>query len=203
MRVSRTIYPGQHLFRAGDTLQAIYAVRSGSFKTMRIDCDGYEHVVGFHLPSELIGLDAIYAGVHPGNAIALSAGTVCIFPYDALVRMAAEAGTLTERLLRLFSRQMAGNPMAAGDYTAEESLAAFMLMLSQRMHPRGEAATRLLLPMSRADIANHLRLAGATLSRCLARLQARGLIRLEQRVLYLDDVNGLRQLARRVPAMPP
>ena len=58
---------GQHLFLTGDRFEAIYAVKNGAFKTYTLDDDGREHVLGFHLPGELIGLDGIHsdAGVHP------------------------------------------------------------------------------------------------------------------------------------------
>ena len=52
------IHGGDHLYRSGDAFQAIYAVRSGYLKTYVIDDTGREQVLGFHLPGELVGLDA-------------------------------------------------------------------------------------------------------------------------------------------------
>ena len=53
--------------------------------------------------------------------------------------------------------------------------------------------------MSRADIASYLRVAGETLSRTLARIQRRDLVRIDQRSVDIVDLPGLRRLARRVP----
>jgi CRP/FNR family transcriptional regulator len=47
------------VFDASDTFECIYAVKSGMFKTVVMDTNGNEHIIGFHLPSELFGLDAI------------------------------------------------------------------------------------------------------------------------------------------------
>jgi hypothetical protein len=39
---------GAHLFRTGDSFDAIAAVRSGTVKTCRVDREGREQVLGFH-----------------------------------------------------------------------------------------------------------------------------------------------------------
>ena len=49
---------GEHLYRAGETFNAIYAVRSGFFKTDVLLEDGREQVTGFQMTGELLGLDA-------------------------------------------------------------------------------------------------------------------------------------------------
>src|SRR6476469_9770334 len=53
------IRAGEHVFREGDRFEAIAAVRAGTVKTYVIDRDGREHVLGFHLPGEVIGLNGI------------------------------------------------------------------------------------------------------------------------------------------------
>jgi len=55
---SRPIQPGEHLFRAGDEFRSVASVRTGCFKSYVIDHEGQEQVLGFHLPGEIIGLDA-------------------------------------------------------------------------------------------------------------------------------------------------
>ena len=50
---------GSALYRAGDPLRSLYAVRLGSFKTSVLSIDGREQVTGFQIPGEMLGLDAI------------------------------------------------------------------------------------------------------------------------------------------------
>jgi CRP/FNR family transcriptional regulator len=199
MRVSRVLPARQRLYYAGEPLKALHVVRSGAFKTAAIDCDGHEQVVGFHLPGELLGLDGIHSGIHRCDAIALGTSRVCVFPFPQLMGLASDVSSLLERLVRLLGKDIAGTMAAIGDYTADERLAAFLLGISLRLPPRGEPKTEFALPMLLTDVANHLRLAGATLSRTLARLEKRGLIRVECRKLRLTDLAGLQDLARRVP----
>src|SRR5579872_1169997 len=54
---SQPMHEGDHLFRVGDSFKAVYAVRVGSCKSYTVDSEGREHVLGFHLPGELLGLD--------------------------------------------------------------------------------------------------------------------------------------------------
>src|SRR6187402_2809166 len=49
---------GHHVFRVNEKFSALYAVRAGTVKTYAVDNAGREQVIGFHLPGELIGLDA-------------------------------------------------------------------------------------------------------------------------------------------------
>ena len=62
---------GDHVFREGDAFSAIAAVRAGTVKTYLLDSDGREQVLGFHLPGEVIGLNAVHDDRYPCNAVAL------------------------------------------------------------------------------------------------------------------------------------
>jgi hypothetical protein len=64
--------------------------------------------------------------------------------------------------------------LLAGNYTADERLAAFLVSLSRRYAARGFSRTRFRLTMTRTDIANYLRLASESVSRGFSRLQDLG-----------------------------
>src|SRR4051812_33168747 len=67
----RRVKRGESLFQAGGDFNAIYAIRSGFFKTSLVDGEGREQVTGFFMGGELIGMEGIGAGTYNGNAIAL------------------------------------------------------------------------------------------------------------------------------------
>jgi len=58
-------HAGDHIFREGEPFEAIAAVRAGSVKTRVIDRDGHEHVLGFHFPGEVIGLNPVLNFIDP------------------------------------------------------------------------------------------------------------------------------------------
>ncbi len=64
---STPLHKGDYLFRAGDPLGAIFAVRSGAIKLYALSNTGEEQILGFYLPGELVGLDAINAERHRGR----------------------------------------------------------------------------------------------------------------------------------------
>lgn len=55
----RKLSKGEFLYRVGDPFLALFAIRSGSTKTCENATDGSVQITGFHLPGELLGIDAI------------------------------------------------------------------------------------------------------------------------------------------------
>ena len=188
--------PGAHVFRVGDRFNAIYAVRSGTIKTCFYDDTGREQVLGFHLPGEMIGLNAIHPARYPCDAIAIDAAYVCRFSFPALATLATKMPEVQRELFRLLSKDIGNAALLSGDYSADERLAAFLMGLSARFAERGRSATSFRLAMSRGDIANYLRLAAETVSRVLRRFQDQGLIAVEGRDVTLGQPAQLEAIAR-------
>ena len=55
----KPIQKSQVLFKAGDELTSLYAIRSGTIKSYTISETGEEQITSFHLPGDLVGFDAI------------------------------------------------------------------------------------------------------------------------------------------------
>ncbi len=68
VEVKRSFDREQTLYAAGQHFRALYVVRSGAFKTFVVDHEGECQVLGFHLPGEIMGLDAIASGHHECSA---------------------------------------------------------------------------------------------------------------------------------------
>ena len=191
-------HTGDHIFRNGERFGALYAVRAGMVKTRQIDDEGHEQVLGFHLPGEMIGLDAIHPAKYPCDAVALDTVFVCRFSFPALATLATKMPGVQQQLFRLLSADIGKASLLAGDYSADERLAAFLLLLADRFAARGFSAKAFRLEMSRGDIANYLRLAAETVSRVLRRLQDQKLIHVEGRDVELLDRASLQDLARNI-----
>lgn len=191
----RPLGAGEHLFRVGDPFRAMYAVQSGCFKTYTVDAEGREHIMAFHFAGEIIGVDAIYPERHVSSCVALGAGSACVIPYGALTRLSQELPELQGQVLRMLSRYVLGTASMAGDFSAEERLAAFLVMVAARLRRNDQAPADLDLAMSRQDIANFLRLAPETVSRILARFQKNGLVKADRKHIALLDPDGLAGIA--------
>jgi CRP/FNR family transcriptional regulator len=189
---------GQHIFREGDQFDSIAGIRAGTVKTYVTDLAGREQVLGFFLPGEVIGLNAISQSRYPCNAVALDTVLLCRFSFPKMAILATQMPGLQRQLFRLLSEDIGKASLLAGDFAADERMAAFLIGLARRYAARGLSQTRLRLPMTRTDIANYLRLAAETVSRILRRFQDDGIVRVERRDVEILDRTRLEDIARNV-----
>ena len=198
VRQGRVQERGQILFETGDRFRHIYAVRSGSVKVTSLSNDGEEQVLGFYLPGEMLGLEAIDRGVHTCTAMALETSSICEMDFAQLERLSSARPALLHRLNRIYSREIARDYAMLrllGRRNAEQRLASFLLNLSQRFAERGYSADEFNLSMSRHDIGNYLGLALETVSRLLARFQNQGVLSVNRRHVRIVRHDALRLLA--------
>jgi CRP/FNR family transcriptional regulator len=194
IRRRRVLRRGEYLFRPGDPFVYVYAVRSGSIKTYIPVRDGADQVTGFHLPGELLGLDAIHTERHQCGANALETTGVCELPLNRMEELGSAVTSLQRRMLRIMSRQILHDQtlqVLLCKRSAEERLAALLLSLSNRYKRRGFSATDFHLSMSRQDIASYLGLAEETVSRLFGRLQDQGLIEVLRKRVHLLNLRRL------------
>jgi len=197
--VRHRLHAGQTLYRAGEAFGAIYAIRSGFFKTHMISEDGRDQTVGFHMAGEIMGMDGIGSQRYTCDAVALEDSEVCIVPFALLEEVALEVPQIQSRFHKLMSRELVrdfGMLLLLGSMRAEERLAAFLLNLSQRFAARGYSASEFNLRMTREEIGSYLGLKLETVSRTLSRFQKEGLIQIWQKQVKLLDFGALKGLVK-------
>lgn len=197
-RAKRRVAKGAVLYRNGDAFSSLYAVRSGSFKSVCSSRGGDEKVTALHLPGAVMGLDAINQGRHGYDAVALEDSEVCVFPYHQLMQATRRVPELQTQLLRVASEEISADQnlmLLMGAMDAEQRIVAFLLSLSRRYQKLGYAATRFALRMTRRDIGSYLGLTLETVSRVFSRLQRDRLIDARQKEVVLRDLTGLREKA--------
>lgn len=185
------------LFRNGEKFHALYAIRTGVFKTSVTAEDGRDQVTGFQMAGEIVGLDGIVNDQHTCDAIALEDSEVCVMPFDRIGELSREVGALQHHLHRVMSREIVrehGVMLLLGTMRAEERLAAFLLNLVQRLQARGFSKSELVLRMTRQEIGSYLGLKLETVSRTFSRFAEEGLIDVHQRHVRIVDVERLRGL---------
>lgn len=188
---------GQALFHIGDRFEAVYAVRTGFFKTRVSAEDGRDQVTGFHMAGELLGLDGIGTDRHSCDAIALEDSQVCVIPYAELESLSREFVGLQHQFHKIMSREIVrdhGVMLLLGSMRAEERLAVFLLNLTQRLQARGFSASALVLRMTREEIGSYLGLTLETVSRTFSKLQDDGILEVRQRQIRIVDQAALQAL---------
>jgi CRP/FNR family transcriptional regulator len=194
---AQTVKRGVTLYRSGEPFNNLYAVRSGSLKTVLAHRDGREQVTGIHLAGEALGMDGISDDTHTCNAVALEDSSVCIIPYNALKALCRETGAMQNRLHRLMGEQIVretSQMMLLGSLNAEERVATFLLDVSERHAKRGYSPSEFHLRMTREEMGSYLGMTLETVSRMLSRFQKRGIIEMEGKLIRVADFTALRNM---------
>ena len=193
----RSLARGDALFRTGSPFTALYAVRTGFFKTNVTSEDGRDQVTGFQMAGELLGLDGIGTERHTCDAIALEDSQVCVIPFQQLEDLSRELSDLQHHFHKIMSREIVrdhGVMLLLGSMRAEERLAAFLLNLTQRLRARGFSASSLVLRMTREEIGSYLGLKLETVSRAFSKFQEDGLLEVKQRQIRVLKPDALQAL---------
>jgi CRP/FNR family transcriptional regulator len=193
----RSIKRGSALFHNGEAFSALYAVRTGFFKTSLTTEDGRDQVTGFQMAGEIIGLDGIVNEQHTCDAVALEDAEVCVMPFDRIEDISREVGALQKHVHRIMSREIVrehGVMLLLGSMRAEERLAAFLLNLVQRLQARGFSRSELILRMTREEIGSYLGMKLETVSRTFSKFADEGIIEVNQRHIHIQDSEALKRL---------
>ncbi len=167
----------KEVYAEGDPAEFCYKVVAGAVRTVKLMPDGRRQVAEFYLPRELFGFDA--CPVRYLSAEAVADATLIRYPYRRIEAQAERDGNLARGLRDLASgslRKAHEQMLLLARKSAQERIASFLMDLARRQVDGEDAAIE--LPMSRADIADHLGLTLETVSRVLNRLHRDDVINL-------------------------
>jgi CRP/FNR family transcriptional regulator len=179
------------LCHSSHKFNSLYAIQEGALKSYQVEANGKELVRGFYLAGEIFGYEAIYNLQHLYSAVAITETLICEIPYDHFLQSLQTRPSLQKTILQLLSQQLTiGSYLISSN--AEQRVAAFLIDLSKRLRATDHY---FLLPMSRYDIGNYLRLTGETISRLFSRFQQKGMIVIDHKKIRLCQLDKLQQLA--------
>lgn len=188
---------GEKIFNRGDTFDALFAVRTGFFKTSMLAAGGREQVTGFQMAGELLGMDGVANDEHQVDAVALEDSEVCVLPYHELEHMSRQSSPLQRQLHRVMSREIVHDHsimMVLGGMKADARVAAFLLNLSKRFESRGYDPNHFQLRATREEIGSYLGLTLETVSRAFKKLQSEGHIAVAGKDIELKNSEALVEL---------
>lgn len=196
---SKPLQKGEYLYRAHDTFDSVFAIRSGAVKAVSISDKGEEQVTGFYLPGEVVGMDGLADNTYTNSVIALETSSVCEIPFHRLEELSLQIPTLQRHFFQLMSREITQDQQVItllSKGSAEARIASLLLSISSRNSRRNLSSNDFILPMSRTDIGNFLGLTIETVSRIFTRLQKNNLIRVDKKEIAILDMDTLRNIAK-------
>jgi CRP/FNR family transcriptional regulator, anaerobic regulatory protein len=194
-----------YLYRQDDKFNNLYIVRSGCVKQVISTRDGIEQIIGFSLPGEMLGLDAIATGRYSESTVVLKTATVCELDYEEFEELCEKIPGLAKQILKMASKELIDEydlRLAISTKNSEEKLAVFLSSLSTRLQLLGYSPYNFELPMGRSDIGNYLGMAPETISRTVKKLIQRGLIEADMRSVIIKDRDELKVLAGHCDVCP-
>lgn len=192
----KTLQRGEYIYREGEEMKGLLAIKSGTAKLTTNDEHGNEHILDVLLPGELLGFDGLQNSRHSCSVIALETLSICELPVTKLEELAKLVPGLMRELFFHAGEKIKEdcNRIILKDIPAEERLAYFLLNLSSRYNKRGFSATEFQLPLTRHEIGTHLGIALETVSRLLKKLKDEGIIEVDKRNIRILDMQALKQL---------
>lgn len=199
----RRLQRGETLFEAGEAFNALYAVRSGFFKTLIPHPQHRPQITGFLMTGEILGMDGIGSGQHACRAVALEVSEVCMMPYGSIEELASNLPNLHAHLNKLMSQRIVQDQATfqiLANLRSESRLAAFLLDLGKRFSHLGYSPNTFVLRMTREEIGSYLGLSLETVSRLFSRFQEDGLVDVQTRHLRITNLEALIEVASGKPA---
>lgn len=163
----RVFAKDEEVFAEGDRAGCIYRIVTGAARTTRLLSDGRRQITAFHLAGDIFGLES--DPEHRFCAESLGKSTIGTYRHCSLDTLAMVDAHLAGQIMRasiVALGRAQDHMLLLGRQSAIEKIATFLLDLSGRF-PNDE---QIDLPMSRIDIADHLGMTIATVSRALTLL---------------------------------
>jgi len=188
---------GATLAHEGDVRREVYTVTRGMLRRVRLLPDGRRLVAGFLMVGDFIGFSGAPQYRHTLEAV--TDCVLCVFPMQSMRSLCQrypdlESGLLAQACSELDATR--GSLMLLARLGPSERLAGFLVELAERQRRRGAPAGQVDLPMTRADIADHLGLTIETVSRSFTKLRQSGAVAFtDPHRIDLVDVPALRMSA--------
>lgn len=176
----RHVDAGAKLFEADSAAHVIFNIVSGVAKKSGILVDGRQPIVGFFFAHDLLGM-MFENGRYTYTATAVTPLTVYCLPIAALEELLRRKPSLQLHFLRKLSYELRAvhrQAVALRCYGPMQKLALFLDCLNRHPQVHTDRTGLVVIPMTRADIADYVGLAPESVSRALRGLQRQGIIEL-------------------------
>jgi CRP/FNR family transcriptional regulator len=197
MAVTRQFAEGELVYAAEDLATIAGTVLRGTIKAYKLLADGRQQIIGFLQPGDFIGSTTQES--YRCFAEAITPVELCVFPLSSLNRVIHELPNLEHQLLKMAAEDLDLAQewmLLLGRKTAQERLATFLLLVSDKAMSRGLKGGVVDLPMNRAEIADYLGLTIETVSRQVGKLKGLGYIQpIGNHQIQILNPAQLRQIA--------
>src|SRR6185312_9741272 len=190
--VPRKYGSGQIVFNEGDPCSGLYIVASGHVRIFKTSASGREQVLNIDGPgSSVAELPVFDGGNYPASVAAVDEAVLLFVSKEDFRDLCLTHPQVALKVLRVVGtrlRRMVGIIEELSFTTVRHRLAALLLRLANREGKPASGGVVFTLPDSNQEIASQIGTVRELVSRNLSRLQAEGIIDLDDRTVTIQDL---------------
>jgi CRP-like cAMP-binding protein len=195
LRIANKFEPGDVVFYDGEKPNGIYVVCTGKAKTYKTSRSGQQMITRILGPGHLLGYRSLLAGEnYSGSSEAMQESVVSFIDQAAFDRFLVTHPKAAISLLKKLAMDVRESQDKAMDIVHKPAKARVSDALLRMMHMNGHK-TPVVSGVKRKEIAEMAGLTVETTVRVLADLEARGLIKREEKTIVILDQEKVKQLS--------
>jgi CRP-like cAMP-binding protein len=183
--VQKKYNKGELIFSEGDQCRYYYQIIEGAVKMFNINLEGREFTQGIFYEGESFGEPPLFTNVpYPASAEACQNSIIIRLPKEIFLKLLEENSDIQMKLILLLANRAYSKAMTAKiimNSTPEVRILSFMDYYKSK-HKLG--ARKVLIPITRQQIANHTGLRVETTIRTLSRLKDKGRVEIINHKVY-------------------
>ena len=188
---------GTIIFREGEETDGIYIITAGLIKVYKMSIDGREKTLAILNPGDIMGEMALFDySYRSATAEALEASTVNVIPRQDFERLLEEMPALAIKVIRVLAERLRQADEEIKNLLFLNARSRVILNLVQlvEQHMQGKnPGTSIPFRLTHAEMANLIGVSRETVTRVISELQDEGLIRIEKRKLWINDIQRLKE----------
>jgi CRP/FNR family transcriptional regulator, anaerobic regulatory protein len=180
---------GRTIFSESELAESIFGLSQGVVRLYKLLPDGRRQVLAFALPGDFLGMPL--ADRHNFSADAIGEVALCRFSRGELKKLIQASPGIMRLMIDFATRELdmaQDQLLLLGNGSAEEKVAIFLVSWRNRLARLSVFSETVPLPMRRQDIADFLGLKLETVSRTLAKLEQKNVIRLVPKGVFLTGL---------------
>jgi len=180
---------GKKLFSEREPADAVFGLSQGVVRLYKQLPDGRRQVLAFALPGDFLGMP--FAERHNFSADAIGEVALCRFSRADLTEFIQSSPNIMRLIVEFAIRELdmaQDQLLLLGNGSAEEKVAIFLVNWRNRLARLSVFSETVPLPMRRQDIADYLGLKLETVSRTLAKLEKKNVIRIVPKGVFLTGL---------------
>jgi CRP/FNR family transcriptional regulator, anaerobic regulatory protein len=190
-RLATQVYfhAGKTIFSEGEPADCVFGISQGVVRLYKLLPDGRRQVLAFALPGDFLGMPL--AERHNFSADTIGEVALCRFSRSELTNFIQSSPNIMRLLMEFATRELdtaQDQLLLLGNGSAEEKVAIFLVSWRNRLARLSVSSETVPLPMRRQDIADFLGLKLETVSRTLAKLEQKNVIRLVPNGVFLTGL---------------